>query len=91
MSQSEVERFTSAMKADAALKAEVAGAGAATLATAVAVARRRGYDFTLEEVKAFIVAKARSAGRVLSDTELDALSAGTHYKGCTAPPPELNW
>ena len=67
MSQSEVERFTRAVKADAKLRAEVEKTTG--LAAAVALANRHGFGFTAEDV---------TAGRALSEKDLEAASGGAN-------------
>ncbi len=76
MSQSEVERFAGALESDSALQAEMGGESAGTLAVVVDLAKRRGYDFTLDDLKAFAQARARAAARELSAVDLDAVAGG---------------
>ena len=74
MSQSEVARFATTLKADAALRAEVGKDD--SLVNAVAVAGRHGYSFTVEDAKLFVAAKAQASGRILTEGELDKLAGG---------------
>lgn len=76
MSQSEVERFADALESDSALQAEMGGESAGTLAVVVDLAKRRGYDFTLDDLKAFAQARARVAARELSAADLDSMAGG---------------
>ena len=76
MSQSEVERFADALESDSALQAEMGGESAGTLAVVVDLAKRRGYDFTLDDLKAFAQARAGAAARELSTADLDAMAGG---------------
>jgi predicted ribosomally synthesized peptide with nif11-like leader len=75
MSQSEIERFASDLKSKSALSDEVKGR---SLADTVGIASRHGYGFTVEEAKTFLKAKAKAAGKDLSDDALDQISAGFH-------------
>jgi predicted ribosomally synthesized peptide with nif11-like leader len=72
MSQFEVERFAKDVKANSALLAETTKDD--RMEAVVRVAARHGYSFTLEEVKAFV--KAKAAGKDLSDAELEAAAGG---------------
>ena len=76
MSQSEVERFAGALESDSALQAEMGGESAGTLAVVVDLAKRRGYDFTLDDLNAFAQARAGAAARELSAVDLDAVAGG---------------
>ena len=76
MSKSEVERFADALETDIALQAEMGGESAGTLAVVVDLAKRRGYDFTLDDLKAFARARARAVARELSAADLDAMAGG---------------
>jgi predicted ribosomally synthesized peptide with nif11-like leader len=75
MSQSEVERFVQAVKADPKLRAEIEGNGRPD--ALVAIAGARGYGFTRDELAAHTVARARAAGRELSAGELDGITGGS--------------
>ena len=75
MSQSEIERFAASLKSQPALSDEVKGR---SLADTVGIAGRRGYGFTVEEARTFLKAKAKAAGKDLSDDALDQISAGFH-------------
>ena len=72
MSQFEVERFAKDVKANSALLAETTKDD--RMEAVVRVAARHGYSFTLEEVKAFV--KAKAAGKDLSDADLEAAAGG---------------
>ncbi|CAN5795747.1 hypothetical protein BH11PSE3_BH11PSE3_21980 [soil metagenome] len=74
MSQSEVERFARDVASDAGLRAEVTGDG--RLASAVTVAKRRGYDVTLDELQALAETGCAVGDPELSPTELAAMSGG---------------
>ena len=75
MSQSEIDRFAADLKSQPALSDEVKGR---SLADTVGIAGRRGYGFTVEEARTFLKAKAKAAGKDLSDDALDQISAGFH-------------
>ena len=75
MSHSEIERFAADLKSQPALSDEVKGR---SLADTVGIAGRRGYGFTVEEARTFLKAKAKAAGKDLSDDALDQISAGFH-------------
>ncbi len=81
MSLHEIERFSIALRSDAALRAEAEKvqaqeADGTLLASAVAFAARNGYRFTVDEAKAHTRARARAVGRELGDAELDGPSGG---------------
>jgi hypothetical protein len=81
MSRSEVERFAADLKSNAALRAEAEKAQAdkshaTRLARAIAFAASKGYKFTLDEAKEHAKAKAKAAGRDLTDAELDGVAGG---------------
>ena len=97
MSIAEIERFAADLKSNAALRAE-AGKHAAEkqhetpLAGAVAFAASKGYAFTADHAKEHIKAKAKAAGKELSDAELDGvaggrMSAGYFFEHIFAPGP----
>src|SRR5271169_6267712 len=69
MSHAEVERFAQDLKAKPALLAEIRKNE--HWAAGVSAAARHGYDFTLDEAKAFVVARAKASGKQLSDSQLD--------------------
>ncbi len=71
MSQSEVERFASAVRADKALQDELKKAAVSNEAI-VEFAKAKGYDVTLNEVVAFV--EARKA--TLSEEDLDKIAGG---------------
>lgn len=75
MNTSEVERFASALRSTPALSAEVMGK---SLADTVGVANKHGYRFTVDEARTFLKAKAKAAGKELSDSALDKVAGGFH-------------
>ena len=80
MSMAEIERFAADVKSNAAMRAESEKAQAdkshdTPLAGAVAFAVSKGYRFTVGELKEYIRAAAKEAGRELSDAELDGVAA----------------
>ncbi len=81
MSIAEIERFAADLQSNAALKAEAEKAQAdkshaTPLACAVAFATSKGYAFTADHAKEHIKAKAKVAGKELSDAELDKIAGG---------------
>lgn len=84
MSTSEIERFASDLKSNAALRGEAGTFAAATpetpLEEIVAFAESKGYSFTTGELEA----TARSAGKVLSDADLGGVSGGEFNLGVSA-------
>jgi predicted ribosomally synthesized peptide with nif11-like leader len=80
MSLSEIERFAADLKSNAALRAEAAKAQAdtshVTLHRAAAFAASKGYAFSADELKEHIRAKAKAAGKELTDAELDGVAGG---------------
>ena len=86
MSLSEIERFSADLKSNAALRAEAEKAQADTSAAtplhrAVAFAASKGYAFTADELKEHVKAKAKAAGKQLTDAELDSVAAGATDEG----------
>ena len=79
MSQSEVERFVSDLKSDAALREDLQGS-AAGVASVVEFAQSRGYDIGVDEARQYIQAQT---GSELSDAELD------HVAGGKGPAPQV--
>ena len=82
MSIAEIERFAADLKSNAALRAEAEKHAAekqheTPLAGAVAFAASKGYAFTADHAKEHIKAKAKAAGKELSDAELDKVAGGT--------------
>jgi predicted ribosomally synthesized peptide with nif11-like leader len=71
MSKAEVERFSKDVKASKALQEEVKKAGTSEQAV-VDLAKSKGYDFTVEELKA---AAAQKKGE-LSEEQLDKVAGG---------------
>jgi hypothetical protein len=81
MSQSEVERFTADLKSNAALralaeKAQAYKSHATPLARATAFANSEGYKFSLDHAREAVKAKAKAAGKELTDAELDGVAGG---------------
>ena len=74
MSQSEVERFVQAVKADPTLRAEIEAVGRPD--ALVGIAQVRGYSFTRDELAVHTATRARAAGRELSPAELDGVAGG---------------
>jgi len=73
MSQADIQRFISDLKEKQGLLGEVKS-GAVGLASLVELAQARGYDFTVEEAKAYIRGQA---SQDLSDEQLDAMAGGS--------------
>jgi predicted ribosomally synthesized peptide with nif11-like leader len=71
MSDSELERFSSDLKADAALREAFAQKGN-DLGAIVEAAQASGYGFTLEDVQGRLAER----GPELSEEELDSVSGG---------------
>ena len=81
MSIAEIERFAADLKSNEALRGEAAKAPAdqsqaTPVARAVAFAASKGYAFTVDEAKEHIKAKAKTAGKELTDAELDGVAGG---------------
>jgi predicted ribosomally synthesized peptide with nif11-like leader len=81
MSIAEIERFAADLKSNAALRAEAEKAQAdkshaTPIDRAVAFAVGKGYSFTVDEVKEQVKAKAKAAGKNLTDAELDGVAGG---------------
>ena len=81
MSLSEIERFAADLKSSEALRAEAAKAQAekshdTPFARAAAFAASKGYAFTADEAKEHVKARAKAAGRELTDAKLDAVAGG---------------
>ena len=84
MSISEVERFAADLKSNDALRAEAEKHATekqheTPLASAVAFAGSKGYAFTSDHAKAHIKAKAKAAGKELTDAELDGVAGGSSF------------
>ena len=82
MSIAEIERLVADLKSEATLRAEAEKAQADTshatpLAATLAFAASKGYAFTADHVKEHIKAKARAAGKPLTDAQLDGVAGGT--------------
>jgi len=81
MSIAEIERFAADLKSNAALRAEAEKAQAdkshaTPIDRAVAFAATRGYAFTADQAKEHAKAKAKAAGKELTDAELDGVAGG---------------
>jgi hypothetical protein len=76
MSQAEVQRFAADLRSNAALQQEIGKITADPLNSVVSVAQRQGYDFTLEEARGHIQAKAQANGKAMSHAELDRIAGG---------------
>ena len=63
MSQAELQRFAADLQSNAALQQEIGNMTADPLHAVVSVAQRQGYDFTLEEARGVIEAKAQAKAR----------------------------
>ncbi|HTB39686.1 MAG TPA: Nif11-like leader peptide family natural product precursor [Reyranella sp.] len=81
MSHAEVQRFANDLRSNESLQEEIGRNTTDSLAAVVGIAQRRGYGVTLDEAKDFIQAKARAAGKPLSDSDLDHVAGG----GLTTP------
>ena len=84
MSQADIDRFTRDLQSNEALRDEVRG-GASGVASIVEIAKRHGYDVTVDEVKSHIRGRA---SQDLSDQQLEALAggAGAPRQGGDPPP-----
>jgi predicted ribosomally synthesized peptide with nif11-like leader len=71
MSKADIERFNNDVKTNKELQEEVK-AKATSIRSLVEVAKAKGYDFSVEEVKEY----ARAQGKELSDEQLDAVTGG---------------
>jgi len=76
MSQADIQRFVSDLKANQGLLDEVKS-GAVGLASLVELAQARGYDFTADEARAYIRGQA---SQELSDEQLDAVAGGKGHQ-----------
>ena len=76
MSHAEVHRFANDLRSNESLQEEIGKNTTDSLAAVVGIAQHRGYDLTLDEAKDFIQAKARAAGKPLSDKDLDHVTGG---------------
>src|SRR5260370_2804088 len=90
MSIAETERFAADLKSNEALRAEAGKAQAdkshaTPIDRAVAFAAGKGYAFTAEEAKEHAKAKAKAAGKELTDAELDGVA------GSGVLPPSLHF
>ena len=72
MSKADVARLVADLKTNETLRADLQAKGG-SLASLVEFGRVHGYDFTLEDAKAYI---AETSGRALSDDDLDAVAGG---------------
>jgi len=73
MSLRDVERFSLATETNAALWS-VSAPGA--LEAICEIAAHCGYGFTIDEVRSFLVRGTASAGRELSDSQLERVTGG---------------
>jgi hypothetical protein len=82
MSLSECERFEADLKSNEALRAaaEKARAGTSPLAGLVALAASKGYGVTAEDARQHLKARAATAGKVISDAQLDAVAGGAMWE-----------
>ena len=71
MSKAEIERFVSDIKADAKLQSELK-AKQAGIPTLIQIARERGYDITVEDVRQHV----RAQGQDLTDEQLETVAGG---------------
>src|SRR5262245_16177921 len=81
MSLSECERFSADLQSNQALRAEVEKVRAdksqkSPLPGMVAFALSKGYRVTIEEAREHLKARAATAGKVLSDAQLDGVAGG---------------
>ena len=76
MSRAELDRFTTDVKRDPILQAELKQK-AAGIASVVEIARSRGYEITTEDVRDYL----RAQQRELTEQELDAAAAGVFRTG----------
>src|SRR5260370_1282816 len=91
MSIAEVERFAADLKSNAALRA-AAGKGqgdnqddkpiARAVVFAKATATAEIYALSLHDAHAIVKAKAKAAGKELTDAELDGVVGGVDPNGC---------
>ena len=72
MSQADIERFTRDLQGDAKLR-EAVRTGAFGVASIVEIAKRHGYDVTVDEVRSHMRGRA---SQDLSDAQLEALAGG---------------
>ena len=81
MSIVEIERFAADLRSNEALRAEAEKHAAerhheTPMACCVSFAASKGYAFTADGVKAYAKAKAKAAGKELTDAELDGVAGG---------------
>jgi hypothetical protein len=84
MSSAEIQRFAADLKSNSALRAEAEKSQAekshaAPLARFVAFAASKGYEFTNEEAKQHVQARAAAKGQVITDAQLDGVAGGGLY------------
>lgn len=89
MSIAEIERFATDMKSNEGLRAEAEKAKAEK--SMVAFAATKGYAFTADEVKEHDQATAKTAGREVTDAELDGVAGGTKVPLTTNIAIGVNW
>ncbi len=84
---SELERYAADLNADWSLRADAekyeasANQAKTPLARAVAFASTKGYDFTLDEAKAFAKAKGTELGLSVTDEDLERVDRFPHAGG----------
>jgi predicted ribosomally synthesized peptide with nif11-like leader len=77
MSIAEAERFVGDLAKNPQLLAQVKPE-ATGLASVVALAKKHGYNFSLDEAKKYVQSKSP---RELTDKQLDAIAGGKHHGG----------
>ena len=84
MSIAEIERFDADIRSNAALRAEIETSAKPSQATpfedVVAFAAAKGYGFTASELMEHAKTKAAASGSVVSDAELEGVSAGNGFQ-----------
>ena len=75
MSVSDAQRFADDIAKDPELREAVKGA-ATGLASIVEFAKSRGYDFSIDEAKEYILSRSPQD---LTDEQLDAIAGGKHH------------
>lgn len=75
MSQADVERFVQDLKSKPDLLDEVK-AGAGGVASVVEIAKRNGYDVSVDEARAYIRSQS---SKDLTDDQLEAVAGGKHH------------
>ena len=72
MSQADIERLTRDLQSNEQLRNEIKS-GASGIASIVEIAKRHGYDVTVDEVKAYMRGQST---KDLNDDQLEALAGG---------------